>query len=113
ATAPNTSPIWRLISASTSAVAFATRSAAPRSSADVSLAPSASPLCIVRATGDARSTGGLPCILSMDTVLFHEPIERRPVDAREAGRFGHVPTRPRNESREILLLEVGDQTILR
>src|SRR5256885_5817504 len=106
-------PTWRPSSAPPSACACATLSAARSNRVQTSLAESAS----MRGEGRPRrvlsSAGNLARILSMDTVLFHESVQRRSIDARESCCLRHIPARTRHESREILLLEIRHETVLR
>src|SRR5512147_850730 len=52
-------------------------------------------------------------LIPAEAMLLHEPVQCRPIDAREPGGLGHVRAGASDQLRQILLLEVSDELLLR
>src|SRR5262245_13233964 len=52
-------------------------------------------------------------LVTAEAVLFHESVKRRAIDAREPGCLRHVRAGSRDQLRQVFLLEVGDELLLR
>src|ERR1700722_2376251 len=59
-----------------------------------------------------RSFKGTRQLVAPESVLLHEPIERRAVDIGQPRRAGHVPSSTHHEALKILFLEMRDELVL-
>src|ERR1700732_3031511 len=74
--------------------------------------PVAAPRWMMRAEASQVSRRGSRVVVALALVLVHQPVQGRPVDARETRGLRHFPPRSADQASQILLLKLDYYSIL-